>query len=539
MLEELITNTFIEIQEKNDECLLKSIDYDNNIQINLLSNILNDESNIKNIKSSNKMINFQSAENFKEKIKDINIDEIEKKFRKIHDDYNEIITILEERIKKFKNKIDKQIQFAKKIIDIYNLSIKSNRITYPIIINTKNILQFNPIIKNEFFSDEYQINFEYTLLKPFSIDEYIDEEITIENIQKMINIKVNKKNEEDYFSLLPLKEMNKLIYYNTNKIISFNMLNFKKENEIKLNDNLISLNLTTDNNIYIGFFNSIKKLKFENNKIIIENYLDKIHLYDPGKIIKYKNSIVWTNHNFIGFDSQNYYNINDQLHIEWNSWSGYSKSLLLDIIEYKNDNIIYLYSLEYFDHHGEGGFNVNLGSYKNGLSGGKQIRLEYADDDLYRGCGHWYLNQNYKLLNIGRNKIIVITVKTLFIINISKWGIMKKVSILQNKINNSYCLNDKYFLFLFNNDPCYNEYDKILVKKDEKKNIIFYKIDENNEKILYESKLKIEDNYDKLYYINMNNKNYLVTCNVCEQITFYEIINMKNNKKINIKFLNL
>ena len=116
---------------------------------------------------------------------------------------------------------------------------------------------------------------------------------------------------------------------------------------------------------------------------------------------------------------------------------------------------------------------------------------------------------------------------------------MKKVSILQNKINNSYCLNDKYFLFLFNNETCYYEFEETPVKKDEKKNIIFYKIDENNEKILYESKLKIENNYDKLYYINMNNKNYLVTCNVCEQITFYEIINMKNNKKINIKFLNL
>jgi hypothetical protein len=46
--------------------------------------------------------------------------------------------------------------------------------------------------------------------------------------------------------------------------------------------------------------------------------------------------------------------------------------MLLDLIEYKNDNIIYLYSLEYSDHHGEGGFNVHLGSFKNG----NQINLE-------------------------------------------------------------------------------------------------------------------------------------------------------------------
>ncbi len=66
MLEELITNSFIEIQEKNDDFLLK--------------------------------------------------------------------------------KIDNQIQLTKKIIDIYNFGIKSNRITYQIIINTKNILQFNLIL---------------------------------------------------------------------------------------------------------------------------------------------------------------------------------------------------------------------------------------------------------------------------------------------------------------------------------------------------------------------------------------------------------
>ena len=186
MLEELMTNTFIEIQEKNDEYLLKSIDYDNNIQIHSLSNILTDENNIKNIKSSNKIIIFNNNEYFKEKLKDINIDEIEEEFKIIREDYNEAIIMLEERIKKFKEKIDKQIQLAKKIIEIYNLAIKSNRITYQIIYNTKNILQFNPV---EFFSDDYQINYDYNLLKTFSIDE----KLTIENIQKGINIKVSQK----------------------------------------------------------------------------------------------------------------------------------------------------------------------------------------------------------------------------------------------------------------------------------------------------------------------------------------------------------
>ena len=111
MLDELMTNTLIEIQEKNDEYLLKSIDYDNNIQINLLSNILTDEINKNNIKSSNNII-IHNGEYFKEKIKNINIDRIEKSFKTIHDDYNEVINILEERIKKFKKKIDNQIQLT-------------------------------------------------------------------------------------------------------------------------------------------------------------------------------------------------------------------------------------------------------------------------------------------------------------------------------------------------------------------------------------------------------------------------------------------
>jgi len=80
MLEEFKTNTYIEIQEKNDEYILKSIDYDNNMQINLLSNILTDNNNTKNAKSSNKIINFHNAEYFKEKIESINIDGIDKEF---------------------------------------------------------------------------------------------------------------------------------------------------------------------------------------------------------------------------------------------------------------------------------------------------------------------------------------------------------------------------------------------------------------------------------------------------------------------------
>ena len=65
------------------------------------------------------------------------------------------------------------------------------------------------------FSDEYQINFDYNLLKPLSIDEFI---------------KICPENKKEKISLLFLEEMNKFIYYNKDEIISFNILNFKKEN---------------------------------------------------------------------------------------------------------------------------------------------------------------------------------------------------------------------------------------------------------------------------------------------------------------------
>jgi len=40
--------------------------------------------------------------NISKKKKYINIDKIEKEFKKINDDYNEVISMLEERSKKFK-----------------------------------------------------------------------------------------------------------------------------------------------------------------------------------------------------------------------------------------------------------------------------------------------------------------------------------------------------------------------------------------------------------------------------------------------------
>ena len=538
MLEEIITKSFIGIEEGNDdEYLLQSIDLNSNINKHSLSNLLKDTNGKKSL---NKNINdskcsFHNVEYFKDSIKDINIVKIEKTLKKISDNYNEIINILEEKIKQFKKRNDEQILLSKKIIDIYNSAINSDNITYQIILNTKNILKFNPILKNEFFPDKYQINLEYNILEPFSIDNFIEEQITIQKIQKTANIKF--KEEKGISSLLFLEEMNKLICYNDKKIISFNLKDYSKESEIKLDKSIISLNLMKDKTIYVTFSKSIKKLKFINNKMIIEDYLDEVYLDTPGKIIKYKDGLAWTNGNFIGFNSQDYYDITNQLHIEWSSWSGYEKAMLFDLIEYKNDNIIFLYSLEYYDHHGQGGFEVHLGSYKKELSNGEQIDLESADDELYRGDFE-YLNKNYKLSKFKRNKIIVFTVKSVFIINICNWEIAEKIKISKNNVVNCYHLNYKYYLFLLKNSY-YDNDDDDNDKKNEEKNIIFMKIDDKNKKILFESSLNLENYLKNLYYINKNNENYIITHTTsengtCQEFSFFELINMKNNKKLKI-----
>ena len=517
MLEEIILNSFIGIEEENDEYLLKNIDSNNKLKQNSLSFFLSDKNNISSLNINlNESNNFHSFEYFKETIENINIEKIENDFKKILEDYNQIINILDEKIKEFKKRNDEQIFLAKKIIDIYNYSINSDKITNQILLNTKNILNFNSINKNEIFPDKYNINLDYNILKTFPIDNYIEEQITIQNIQKTLNIRLK---EEKKYSFLYFEEMNKFICYNENKIISFNSLDFTKESELNLDNSIISINLTKDENIYIGFSNSIKKLNINNNEIIIEDYLNDITLYKPGKIIKYKCGLAWIYYNLIVFNFQDYYDINEQLNIEWNENSGFYKSLLLDIIEYKNDNIIYLYSLEYIIYKNKGCYEVNLGFYKKESC--KYERLFFDSDEMEKDSTE-YLNKNYKITEFKRNKIIVFTIFNVFIVDVSAWKIIKKISFLNNKIINCYNLKEKYYLFLF--------------KYQNNNNIIFYKLDEVINKIIFKKIINF-DEYYMLYFIQNKNHFYIISHKIYknenfQDFSFYKIINLKNIIKL-------
>ena len=132
MLKEIVTKTFIGLEEKDDEYWLKYIEGNTknyNIDQIPLSDFISDINN-KDFLNKNIQGIFYKSKYFKDTIKDINIKELEKTLKIINDDYNKIINLLEEEINKFKKRIHAQILLAKKIIDVYNSSINSNKITY-------------------------------------------------------------------------------------------------------------------------------------------------------------------------------------------------------------------------------------------------------------------------------------------------------------------------------------------------------------------------------------------------------------------------
>ena len=201
-IKSLLIGTFYD----NRNYYVESIDLEKNIKKNLITEFLAEEKNKINLQEDINNIGFcltcinnvtskslsickdHSIIYFSDLIKSINIEEIENNLNNIIDIYNETIKTIEERIKNFKQRNDNQILFAKKIIDIYKNCIKSNNLTYQTFLNTKNILNFNEINKDNFINVKKPIDFEFNILKAFSIDNYLGKEILFEKVQKKSRI---------------------------------------------------------------------------------------------------------------------------------------------------------------------------------------------------------------------------------------------------------------------------------------------------------------------------------------------------------------
>ena len=315
MIEETIKNNFIGISNENGNLYINTLDLNNNKKKILIEEfLLNKEieknkilikdryiafcldcnKNIKDSKCDSHLVKY-----FKDINKNINIKEIEKTFKNIFENYNNFINILEQKIKYLKKRNEEQKLLVEKIINIYNSSLKDNNLTFQILLNVQNFLKFNEMEDIDIIKQSF--NLEYNILKEFKIDNYIEENILIEKIQK--NMKLDLK--EEINSLLVLEKINKIIFYSKKKIYLFNLKNYSYENQIS-EDYIFSLNLMKNKEtILVSQFQKIRKLKIENNKIILEDYLCNINIYGLGKIIDYKNGIAWTGYQSIYFSPDN------------------------------------------------------------------------------------------------------------------------------------------------------------------------------------------------------------------------------------------
>ena len=216
-------------------------------------------------------------------IKDINIEQIEKDLELAIENYENVYRIIEEKLIKFKKRNNNQILLAKKIIELYKSNL--NNLNYQMISNTKNLLHFNEIKLKDYEDYNSKFILETNILEEYSINNYINKTLNIQKIQKNTEIKSDIK--YNIGKVIILKNQNKIIFNTSQNIFLLNNKNYSIKDKIETKDNILSLNLVDEEIILISFNNSIKQLKIENDKIIIEDYLNDIEVSEPGIAIEY------------------------------------------------------------------------------------------------------------------------------------------------------------------------------------------------------------------------------------------------------------
>jgi len=221
--------------------------------------------------------------------------------------------------------------------------------TKEIMLNTKNIIQFNKLNFDEFILKINSINFGYNILKPFSIENYAQEEILLKNNQlngtMIFNPNIIIK------SLLILDYINRILIYTEDEIYLFNSMSYLCIDKIKTDFPILSLNLIKDKIILVSHENSIKELKIKNNKLVLKKYLENVSVYKPGQVVNYKDGIAWTNGKFIGLSNEEYFNIDEFLNIDFFSYSGGYNIDTTFLYQYESNIILYLYIFSGYDHH--------------------------------------------------------------------------------------------------------------------------------------------------------------------------------------------
>ena len=525
MLEHKIKNLFIGTSFQNENFYIDTIDLKYNINKEFLFNFIS-EKEIKIINEKYEKYEYKSfcldckkninnincgehcVQNYKDIIDNINIKEIEKIFNKMVENYNHIINKIEFGVKLLKQRNEEQIKLIKKIIEIYNLSLNSNNLTYQLLLNTKNILKFNNI--NEYENNPYIFN--YNILQLYPIDNYIKENITITKFQKVTNLHFENK----INSIIFLDKINKFIINSHNNIYLINSQKFSIESHIKTEYRIESLYLIKDKEtILILHKKSINKLKIENNKLKIEDYIKEINIDSGGIIIDYKNDIAWTNKSDI------FLNYNKTELTVGDEEVGYDQKIYIkNLYVYNDEMLLYLYL---FYDSGAEYEALHFNYFKNEkTNNNKDIIFENGEEDR---SDYDYLN-TYKINNYRKNEIILICKTEINLINILNMQKIMKIKI-KKTIYNSYILNNSYYLLFFVDDS------------NKKNNIMILKIKDEFNEIILKKKLKTGI-YDELYYHSLNNNlnnSKLISIDYNE-VNFHEInFNSKNtyfSKKYNV-----
>lgn len=164
------------------------------------------------------------------------------------------------------------------------------------------MLRFNQIKLGDFEGYNFKYVFEANILKEYSLNNYIIEKIRIKNIQKNCEIKTN--NNINIRDIIILNKQSKIIFNSGITLFLLNNRNYSLEDKKEIDKDILSMNLIKEKEeemILISFENSIKKIKIENNKIDIVDFLNNIEILKPGIVIKYQEEYAWTYGKYIKF----------------------------------------------------------------------------------------------------------------------------------------------------------------------------------------------------------------------------------------------
>ena len=494
------TNSLLGTLYKNGEYFIEAYNINKNfIQKELIDdtlalkedyNIINESTNNNAFcydcqKNINLNVDFDckthNTKKFNDLVNDINIKELEEKLNQTIENFENVMNIIEEKINKFKKRNINQILLAKKVLELYKTNI--NNLNYQILLNTKNILNFNEIkgiLEEPFRQDYLIINMEFNILKEFQVNNYIKENISIDKIQNNLIMKFGDNSNKKINSVIILKKQKKLLFNIGTHIYMINTQKYITEDNINSKKKIILMNLMNDNKtILLSHLHSISILQIENNKLKLKDFIGDIRIESPGIIINYNDEYAWTCRDFICFLSDKEFCItikfyDDLLYVKKINLYDYQ---LLNLYQYKHD-ILFTFSSFERDIHEKQRYAIRFGACNE--------KLKFSDFLYLEDCDYFfdfYKYINYRNYSLNSDEIIITGNFYLNIIDLFHWNNKSRISLSGKLINNSLYLSYYGYFITFLN--------KKISNKNEDFNL-YIKTIKNNDSIIFKTLFNFE-----------------------------------------------